>query len=102
MGGNQLLGPNNTSNNTFTDLAVYLKAKDFKKMRSWVVNHMDIDTATIYRGLYDNMNELVESKSIPQLVLILADYQYKDAFVADHELNTVACLTEIMANVGFK
>ncbi len=102
MGGNQLLGPNNTSNNTFADLAVYLKAKDFKKMRSWVVNHMDIDTATIYRGLYDNMNELVESKSIPQLVLILADYQYKDAFVADHELNTVACLTEIMANVGFK
>ncbi len=102
MGGNQLLGPNNTSNNTFQDLTVYLKAKDFKKMRSWVVNHMDIDTATIYRGLYDNMNELVESKSIPQLVLILADYQYKDAFVADHELNTVACLTEIMANVGFK
>ena len=48
------------------------------------------------------MNELVESKSIPQLVLILADYQYKDAFVADHELNTVACLTEIMANVEFK
>lgn len=102
MGDNQLLGSNNTSNNTFQDLAVYLKAKDFKKMRSWVVNHMDIDTATIYRGLYDNMNELVESKSIPQLVLILADYQYKDAFVADHELNTVACLTEIMANVGFK
>ncbi len=102
MGSNQLLGPNNTSNNTFADLAVYLKAKDFKKMRSWVVNHMDIDTATIYRGLYDNMNELVESKSIPQLVLILADYQYKDAFVADHELNTVACLTEIMANIGFK
>ncbi len=102
MGGNQLLGSNNTSNNTFQDLTVYLKAKDFKKMRSWVVNHMDIDTATIYRGLYDNMNELVESKSIPQLVLILADYQYKDAFVADHELNTVACLTEIMANVGFK
>ena len=71
-------------------------------MRTWVVNHMDIDTVAIFRGLYDNMNELVVPKSIPQLVLILADYQYKDAFVADHELNTVACLTEIMANVEFK
>jgi len=86
----------------FNDLANYLKAKDFKKMRSWVVNHMDIDTNAIFRGLYDNMNEYVQSQSIPQLVLILADYQYKDAFVADHELNIVACMTEIMAQVDFK
>ena len=86
----------------FNDLANYLKAKDFKKMRSWVVNHMDIDTNAIFRGLYDNMNEYVQSQSIPQLVLILADYQYKDAFVADHELNIVACMTEIMAQVEFK
>ena len=103
IGNDSLSGVISTNgNNTFRDLASYLKAKDFKKMRSWVVNHMDIDTIAIFRGLYDNMNELVESKSIPQLVLILADYQYKDAFVADHELNTVACLTEIMANVEFK
>jgi hypothetical protein len=47
------------------------------------------------------MNEHVASASIPQLILILADYQYKDSFVADHELNTVACMTEIMANVEF-
>jgi NADH:ubiquinone oxidoreductase subunit E len=52
--------------------------------------------------LYDNVNEYVESQSIPQLILILADYQYKDAFVADHELNIVACMTEIMAQVRFK
>ena len=63
---------------------------------------MDIDTTAILRGLYDNMNELVQPQSIPQLVLILADYQYKDAFVADHELNMVACMTEIMSNVRFK
>jgi replication factor C small subunit len=63
---------------------------------------MDIDTNAILRGLYDNMNTLVQSQSIPQLVLILADYQYKDAFVADHELNMVACMTEIMAQVDFK
>jgi len=86
----------------FNDLVQHLKVKDFKKMRSWIVNHMDMDTTAIFRGLYDNMNELVQSQSIPQLVLILADYQYKDAFVADHELNLVACMTEIMAQVHFK
>ena len=91
-----------TGVDTFATLASYLKAKDFKKMRAWVVNHMDIDTVAIYRGLYNNMNELVDTGSIPQLVLILADYQYKDSFVADHELNTVACMTEIMAGVQFK
>jgi len=70
-------------------------------MRKWVVDSMDIDTVAIFRGLYDNMNEFVVPASIPQLILILADYQYKDSFVADHELNTVACMTEIMANVEF-
>ena len=95
---------NNSSNvnDGFVDLTNYLKAKDFKKMRAWVVNHMDVDTNTILRGLYDNMNDYVQPQSIPQLVLILADYQYKDAFVADHELNIVACMTEIMAQVDFK
>jgi len=86
----------------FSDLVKHLKAKNFKGMRRWVVDSMDIDTVAIFRGLYDHMNEYVEPHSIPQLVLILADYQYKDSFVADHELNTVACLTEIMAGVQFK
>jgi DNA polymerase III delta prime subunit len=84
---------------SFDDLFVHLKNKDFKKMRSWVVNNMDTDTSAIFRGIYDRMFEKVVTNSIPQLVLILADYQYKDAFVADHELNIVACLTEVMANV---
>ena len=87
---------------TINQLVEHLKTKNFKKMRSWVVNHMDVDTNAIFRGLYDNMNEYVDSGSIPQLVLILADYQYKDAFVADHELNIVACMTEIMAEGNFK
>lgn len=86
----------------YSDLFAYLKDKDFKKMRSWVVNHMDIDTTAIIRGLYDNMIQYVKPHSIPQLVLILADYQYKDAFVADHELNMVACMTEIMSSVEFQ
>jgi DNA polymerase III delta prime subunit len=84
---------------SFDDLFLALKAKEFKKMRSWVVNNMDVDTVSIFRGIYDRMFEKVVTNSIPQLVLILADYQYKDAFVADHELNVVACLTEVMANV---
>ena len=70
-------------------------------MRSWVVNNMDVDSSVIFRTLYDTMFERVQQQSIPQLVLILADYQYKDAFVADRELNVVACMTEIMANVEF-
>ena len=91
-----------SSNHSIADLTKALKNKDFKKMRSWVVNHMDVDTAAIFRSMYDNMYEFVEPQSIPQLVLILADYQYKDAFVADHELNIVACMTEVMAQVQFK
>jgi len=91
-----------SSNSSIADLTKALKNKDFKKMRSWVVNHMDVDTAAIFRSMYDNMYEFVEPQSIPQLVLILADYQYKDAFVADHELNIVACMTEVMAQVQFK
>jgi DNA polymerase III delta prime subunit len=89
-------------NGNVKELTSFLKSKDFKKMRAWVVNNMDQDTVSIFRGLYDNMNEYVEPHSIPQLILILADYQYKAAFVADHELNVVACMTEIMANVSFK
>ena len=91
------IGINNTS-----DLVKCLKDKDFKKMRHWVANNMDIDASTIFRSLYDGMTDTVANRSMPQLVLILADYQYKHAFVADHELNVVACMTEIMANVEFK
>tara|TARA_B100000902_G_scaffold395766_1_gene455080 strand:- start:135 stop:1070 length:936 start_codon:yes stop_codon:yes gene_type:complete len=87
---------------SMTNLVSFLKEKNFKQMRKWVADNMDSEPVAIYRKLYDNMNEYVEAQSIPQLVLILADYQYKNAFVADHELNTVACLTEVMAGVKFK
>ena len=79
-----------------------LKIKDFRKMRQWVADNIDSEPAAIFRKLYDTMYEYVDPKSIPQLVLTLADYQYKNAFVADHELNIVACLTEIMAGAEFK
>lgn len=79
-----------------------MKDKNFKKMRQWVTDNIDQEPAALFRKIYDNMAEYVEPQSIPQLVLILADYQYKNSFVADHELNMVACCTEIMAGVQFK
>ena len=91
----------NISDKNYDDLFIHLKTKDFKKMRSWVVNNIDTDASAIFRSIYDRMGDKIAAASIPQLVLILADYQYKNAFVADHELNVVACLTEVMANVEF-
>jgi DNA polymerase III delta prime subunit len=95
------VGVSDSVSTGYDDLFQYLKEKDFKKMRSWVVNNIDTDAAAIFRAIYDRMYDKVDPQSIPQLVLILADYQYKNAFVADHELNVVACLTEVMANVKF-
>lgn len=79
-----------------------MKDKNFKQMRQWVTDNIDVEPAALFRKIYDNMYEFIDPQSIPQLVLILADYQYKNSFVADHELNMVACCTEIMAGVKFK
>ena len=92
---------NIVSDKNYDELFSYLKNKDFKKMRSWVVSNIDTDATAIFRSIYDRMSEKVAPQSIPQLVLILGDYQYKNAFVADHELNVVACLTEVMSDVQF-
>ena len=82
------------------ELISSLKDGDWKKMRTWVVNNIDNDPQTIFRKLYDTLTDHVTQ--VPQLVLLLADYQYKAAFCADQEINLVACLTEIMAAVEFK
>ena len=92
---------NIVSDKNYDELFSYLKNKDFKKMRSWVVSNIDTDATAIFRSIYDRMSEKVAPQSIPQLVLILGDYQYKNAFVTDHELNVVACLTEVMSDVQF-
>ena len=84
------------------DLMLLLKRKDFKSMRQWVTDNVDSEPAALFRKIYDNCQDYIESTSVPQVVLILGDYQYKNAFVADHELNLVACLTEIMSQVKFK
>ena len=87
---------------TYTQLFTAIRDKNFKKMRSWVVNNMDLEPVAIYRGMSDRMYDHVAPNSIRQLVLVLADYQYKNAFVADHELNLVAGMTEVMAGVEGK
>ncbi len=92
----------NLSEVSLNGLMTALKGKDFKTMRQWVTDNIDVEPAALFRKIYDNMYDYVEPTSIPQLVLILADYQYKNSFVADHELNMVACCTEIMAGGKFK
>jgi len=90
----------NVSEENLKILVSSLREKDFKKMRTWVVNNLDNDPSVLFRLLYDNLvSEVVQ---VPQLILLLADYQYKAAFVADAEINLVACLTEIMAACEFK
>jgi DNA polymerase III delta prime subunit len=86
------------NDSAITELVDALTSRDWKKMRGWVVANLDNDAAYIYRKLSEELVDRVSD--VPQLVLILADYAHKSAFVADQELNLVACLTEIMAGVG--
>jgi len=90
------------SDQNIAALITHLKEKNFKQMRSWVASNPDLDSSTIFRKIYDGAYEYLEPQSIPQLVLILADYQHKAAFVADKELNIVACMTEMMGSLKFK
>jgi DNA polymerase III delta prime subunit len=85
-----------------TELISSLKDKDFASCRKWVTNNLDNDQTRIFRNIYDGLYEQLKANSVPQLVLILAKYQYQAAFVADHEINLIACLTEIMIECEFK
>jgi len=84
------------------ELIKLLKDKKFTDMRKWVVQNIDKEPQALFRGIYDTLYESLEANSVPQAVLIIAGYQYKAAFVADQEINMVACLTEIMASCKFK
>ena len=92
----------NMSQESFKDLIKLMKEKDFTNVRKWVGKNSDSDTVALFRELYETSVTYMVAESIPSLVLVLADYQYKAAFVADHELNIMAALTEIMANCKFK
>jgi DNA polymerase III delta prime subunit len=82
------------------DIIKYIKDKDFGAIRKWVASN-DVDAAVFFRKLYDNLYDVLKPQSIPQAVIILADYQYKGAFCADSEINVVACLTELMISCEF-
>lgn len=89
------------SNVSIVEIVKYLKEKDFTAIRKWVATG-DYDANTVFRQIYDALYDILKPASIPQAVLIIADYQYKQAFVADSEINLVACLTELMVNCEFQ
>ena len=84
------------------ELIKSLKEKDFTSMRKWIVNNSDVDPSRIFRDIYDGLYEFLKPDSIPAAVITLAKYQYQQAFVADQELNLVACLTELMVECEVK
>ena len=90
------------SDSSIQALIKALKEKDFRTMRAWVVNNNDVDPAQVYRSIYDSITDTAQPQSVPQAIITLADYQYKGSMVADKELNTVACLTELMCNIEWK
>lgn len=92
----------NTTHDSFKDLVKSMRDKNFTEVRKWVAKNADADTTALFREFYDNSVEYIEPATIPNLVLVLADYQYKAAFVADHELNIMAAMTEIMVQCKFK
>ena len=92
----------NISDANMNELAEALKTKNFKGVRSWVVNNLDNDPQKVYRKIYDKLYEKCDPNSIPAIILNIAEYQYKSAFVGDQEINLMACLVEIMSNAKFK
>jgi len=93
----------NFENVNIQNLIDAMKAKEFSTVRKWVSQNVDGDSSqSIFRQLYDEINQFVKPNSLPQIVVTLADYQYKSAFVADHEINMMAMLTELMIDSEWK
>ena len=92
----------NISEVNIRELMHSMKNKEFTNVRKWVVDNLDNDPVRLLRSIYDHMYDYVDGSSIPHLVVVLGEYQYKSAFVADQEINMLACLTEIMARGKFK
>ncbi len=92
----------NLGEKNIKDLMGMMKKKEFTNVRKWVVENIDNDPDTLFRAVYDNLYNHLDPSTIPHVVVILGEYQYKNAFVADAEINMVACLTEIMARGKFK
>ena len=93
---------NNLSADSYKTLISALKDKNFGTVRKWVGENSDLDSTTLFRHFYDNIVDLVKPESVPNLILTIAEYQFKAAFVADPEINIVAFLTELMVDCNFK
>lgn len=92
----------NIADINLAELIKTIKDKDFGSMRKWVTQNLDNDPVRIYRKIYDSLYDNLKPNSIPNAVMILAKYQYQAAFVADQEINLVACLTEFMVELEWK
>ena len=92
----------NIADESVAELLGHIKAKRFTDMRKWVAQNVDNDPVKLFRKIYDKLYEVLEPQSIPQAVIIIADYSYKSAFVVDQEVNIVACLTELMMECRWK
>lgn len=91
----------NLSEVSMKTLMGFLKDRDFTSTRKWVAENIDNDAIALYRNLYDNASQYITKNTVPNLVLILAKYQYQHAFVADQEINLMACLTEMMVELEY-
>jgi replication factor C small subunit len=84
------------------ELIKFLSKKEFTNVRKWVVDNIDNESDAIFRSVYDALYDYLKPASIPEAVIVIAEYQYKSSFVADPEINTLAALTEIMLRCEFK
>ena len=92
----------NLSENNLNELYGHLKDKNITEVRKWIVNNLDNDPVRIFRRIYDSLYDYLDSSTIPHAVVILGEYQFKSAFVADQEINLLAFFTELMGQVKFK
>ena len=92
----------NLSSQNIKELVGFMKAKEFTNVRKWIVNNLDNDPSRIFRTIYNSLYDNLDHSTIPHAVVIIADYQHKSAFVADQEINMLACMTELMSQVKFK
>ena len=92
----------NLSSENIKELVGFMKEKEFTNVRKWIVNNLDNDPARIFRTIYNSLYDNLDHSTIPHAVIIIADYQHKSAFVADQEINMLACMTELMSQVKFK
>lgn len=92
----------NFQESTIKNLVGFMKEKNFTDVRKWVTEHSDISSTELFRNLYDQASQLMTPNTVPVLILIIAKYSYQDAFVQDKDINTAACLLEIMLECQFK